>query len=112
MSTPNTISIDNIEYVRKDSITTPAGPPTPHRIVVADRGWVFVGPTEQHEEGSLTISSAKCIRIWGTDEAKPGLGYLAEHGPTSKTKLDASGTVRIPVHAVVLTYDTEASLWL
>jgi hypothetical protein len=111
MTTPLTITINQIEYIRKDSITTPAGPPTPHRIVVADRGWVFVGATEQHDDGSLTITNAKCIRVWGTDESKPGLGYLAQHGPTSKTKLDASGTVRVPTHAVVFTLDTDAPLW-
>lgn len=105
MSNPNTITIDDTRYVREDSIPTPAGPPTPTRIVVANRGWVFVGKTTENEDGSLTITDAKCIRRWGTDEKKPGLGYLALHGPTSKTVLDASGTLRIPVSSVVLTMD-------
>lgn len=107
----NTMTINGVEYVRADSITTPAGPPTPYRIVVADRGWVFVGPTTEQEDGSLIITNAKCIRVWGTDETKPGLGYLAQNGPTDKTKLDASGVVRVPTHAVVLTMDTDGALW-
>lgn len=103
------IEINGEQYVKASDV--PAGPPSEYRIVVADRGWVFVGPTTQHEDGSLSITNAQCIRIWGTDESKPGLGYLAANGPTSKTKLDASGTVRIPTHAVVLTLDTSADLW-
>lgn len=108
--TPKTISIDGTDYIRLADM--PAGPPTEYRIVVADRGFVFVGSTIAEEDGSLTITDAKCIRIWGTDESKPGLGWLAQNGPTGKTKLDLSGTVRVPKHAVVMTLDTEASKWL
>lgn len=110
MSQPNTIKIDNVEYVRKTD--TPAGPPTPYRIVVADRGWVFVGATTQHPDWSLTIANARVIRVWGTDSKKPGLGYLALNGPTASTKLDPSGTVRVPAHAVVATFDTDSAKWV
>ncbi len=108
--TPKTISIDGTDYVL--ATDPPAGPPSEYRIVVADRGWVFVGPTLDEDHGGVTISPARCIRYWGTDNDKPGLGYLALNGPTSKTKLDASGTVRVPAHAVVASFDTRASLWL
>lgn len=107
MSTPTTIKIDNQTYVRADK----AGDPTPHRIIVADRGWVFVGATTVGADGSLSISNAKCIRRWGTDDKRSGLGYLALNGPTEKTKLDCSGTVRIPAHSVVATLDTDAGKW-
>lgn len=109
MSSPTTIKIDNVEYIRKTDV--PAGPPTSHRIVVADRGWVFVGSAVSEDDGSVTISNAKVVRYWGTDASKPGLGYLALNGPTSKTKLDPSGTVRIPAHALVATFDTDAAKW-
>ncbi|MBP6774424.1 MAG: hypothetical protein KA154_15610 [Gemmatimonadaceae bacterium] len=105
----DTIQINGVDYIPASQ--SPAGPPTEHRIVVADRGWVFVGPTQALDDGSLVISPAKCIRIWGTDDSKPGLGHLAANGPTSKTKLDPAGTVRIPKHAVVLSLDTEAARW-
>ena len=107
-----TIELNGIEYIRADRLPAPpAGPPSEYRIVVVDRGWVFVGPTQQLDDGSLVVSPANCIRIWGTSETQPGLGYLAANGPTSKTNLDPSGTVRIPSHAVVLALDTEASKW-
>lgn len=108
MSNPTTITIDETKYIRADTVA--AGPPTSMQIVVADRGWVFVGTTS-HDEAGVTISCAKCIRYWGTDNDKPGLGWLALNGPTAKTKLDPSGTVRVPIHALVATFDTEASKW-
>lgn len=110
MSTPKTISVDGVEYIRATDL--PAGPPSEHRIIVADRGWVFVGPTVVEDDGSLTVSPARVIRHWGTDNDKPGLGWLALNGPTSKTKLDASGTVRVPRHALVASFDTDGALWL
>jgi hypothetical protein len=109
VSTPKTISIDGTDYIRASDM--PAGPPSEYRIVVADRGWVFVGPTVDEADGGVTISPARCIRVWGTDESKPGLGYLALNGPTDKTKLDPSGTVRIPQHAVVASFDARESAW-
>jgi len=107
--TPKTISIDGTDYIRVSDL--PAGPPPEYRIVVADRGWVFVGAATTEDDGGITIANAKCIRHWGTDSDKPGLGYLAQNGPTAKTKLDPSGTVRIPTHAVIATFDTEAAKW-
>ena len=105
----DTLTVNGIEYIRAD--TAPAGPPTDHRIIVADRGWVFVGPASTDDNGDIVISPAKCIRYWGTDSAKPGLGYLAMNGPTDKTKLDASGTVRIPANSLVASFDTDGSKW-
>ncbi len=86
----NTISINNIDYVRKDSIQTP-GVLGPIRIIVADKGWVFVGNCEDHADGSVTISNARNIRYWGTTK---GLGELVNGPITNKTKYDDYGTVR------------------
>lgn len=111
MSTPTTITIDDQVYVKQSDL--PAGPPTDFRIIVADRGWVFVGQCVDEEDGSVTINDAKCIRYWGTDNDKPGLGYLALNGPTSKTKIDPCGVVRIPSHARVASFDVKAGTsWL
>jgi len=63
------------------------------RIVIAQRGWIFVG--EYSEEGEHAIlHNAKCIRRWGTTK---GLGQLAEDGPQSSTILDHAGVVRVPM---------------
>ena len=110
MSKPKTISIDGTDYIRADSASKHVGEPPPMRIVVADRGFVFVGYTTVDSSG-IGIANAKCIRVWGTDSDKPGLGWLALNGPTSKTKLDLSGTVRIPTHSIIAMFDTEESKW-
>ena len=109
MTVPTTIVIDGTEYVRKQDV--PAGPPTDYQIIVADRGWVFVGAVSRDHEG-IAIADARCIRVWGTDADKPGLGYLALNGPTAKTKMEPSGTIRVPLHAVVASFDTESAKWL
>lgn len=93
---PETMMIDDVKYVREDSIrkSVEIGE---KRIIVADRGWVFVGDCEDHDDGSVTIRNAKNIRRWGTTN---GLAELA-NGPTSKTVVDAGGTVRCtPIIAI------------
>jgi len=77
------------------------------QIVIAQRGWVFVGDVSRSGE-DVTINSAQCIRRWGTTK---GLGELAKSGPNNKTVLDDMGTVRLHALAVVATLDCEESKW-
>ena len=86
----NTLTLNGVEYVRKDSI--PAGSPVigDVRIVIADRGWVFVGNCQDHDDGTVTITNCRNIRKWGTTA---GLGELA-NGPKSGTVADNYGSVR------------------
>ena len=76
-------------------------------IVVLDRGFVYVGDAEISGDWCV-ITDARNIRYWGTTK---GLGELAQNGPTSKTKLDAVGTVRAPMRAVISVIDTEQDKW-
>jgi len=76
------------------------------RIVVAQRGWVFVGEVEQ-TENEVVISKAKNVRRWGTTK---GLGELST-GPKSATVLDDAGTVRLHPLAVVAQIDCDAEAW-
>ena len=80
----------------------------PTKIVIAQRGWVFVGQVEEASPTQLVIHGAKNIRRWGTSN---GLGEIAMHGPTDRTELDHAGTVRIHPLAVVATLDCDASKW-
>lgn len=97
-NTSNTITIDDVAYVRADSVDVK---PTVKQIVVLQRGWVVVGDTFVDGD-QIIVTDAKVIRIWGTTS---GLGQLALTGPTSKTVLDQAGTVRAHVMSVVLTLD-------
>ena len=93
-STPSpidTLQINGVDYIRADR--GPAASPElgPTQIVVADKGFVFVGNTEDHADGSVTIRNCKNIRYWGTTR---GLGELTT-GPTAKTLSDPYGTVKL-----------------
>ena len=71
------------------------------QIVIAQRGWVFVGDVTR-TESEVTIENAAVVRRWGTTA---GLGQLAQHGPADETRLDPCPTVRIHPLAVIATMD-------
>lgn len=73
-----------------------------NKIVVADRGWIFLGNVSVELNGDQLIDEAKIIRNWGTSK---GLGQIALTGPTPKTILDDAGTVRVPLRSVVAIFD-------
>ena len=103
MSAPNTIKIDNVEYVRADAQPKPDGE---YKIVVLDRGFVYVGVTKI-EGDFVVISNARNIRVWGTTK---GLGELVS-GPLPKTVTDRVGTVRAPLRALISLIDVESGKW-
>lgn len=77
------------------------------QIIIAQRGWVFVGEVGREGE-QVTITNASCIRRWGTTK---GLGELAVNGPQSSTVLDKMGVVRLHALAIVASLDCEESKW-
>ena len=77
------------------------------RIVIAQRGWVFVG--EYSIEGdNVIIDNGGTIRHWGTTK---GLGEIAAGGPTETTIIDRSPRVTLHRLAVVATIDANADKW-
>jgi len=82
--------VNGVTYVPKGS-EAPTHNLGEKRIVVADRGWVFVGDCEDHEDGTVTIRNTQNIRYWGTTR---GLGELVNGPINGKTKHDPYGTVR------------------
>lgn len=69
----------------------------PLAIVVADRGFVYIGRVIVLDSW-VNVYEASNIRYWGTER---GLGQLAIEGPTSKTQVDVIGSVQIPIRAVI-----------
>jgi len=90
--------------------TMPATAPLPTggvlSIVVADRGWIYIGRAEQ-ENDWLTILDARQITRWGTTK---GLNELV-NGPTSNTKLGAPASIRVPMRAVITVIPVVANKW-
>jgi hypothetical protein len=78
-----------------------------YAIAVVDRGFIYVGECE-HNGQWCVIKDASNVRRWGTTA---GLGELAQNGPTKDTVLDATGTVRVPAHALISLIDTDGALW-
>jgi len=105
---PITIKIDNVEYVRADSIPTP--PPTGDlKIVVLKDRWNLVGTLSETKDGQIVMADAKVIRYWGTTA---GLGQLAKDGPTTKTILDPlNQTTQVNPDSVLFLIDCDRSKW-
>ena len=103
MSKPEVIKIDEVEYVRRDSMDGTKGD---IKIVALDRGFVYVGHVEVSADW-VTITRAQNIRSWGTTK---GLGELRD-GPLPNTKLDNVGTVKAPLRALISLIDVEQKAW-
>jgi hypothetical protein len=94
------VTIDGVEYAP----VRPVGGEV--RIVIGQRGWVWVG-YYRHENEVVTLTGARTIRRWGTSV---GLGELAA-GPLGETVLDPTGIVEIHELAVVATIHADAEAW-
>ena len=106
MAKPDTIKIDNVEYVRAVSVNST---PTTKRIAVLDKGWVIVGNiSEKDSNDNYTITDGFVIRRWGTQH---GLGELAEKGPLSDTILDKCLTITLPAKTVLYFMNINESKW-
>jgi hypothetical protein len=77
------------------------------KIVVINNGFVFVCKEYTADEKAVTLTNARCIRVWGTTD---GLGQLVS-GPTKETKLDALiPIISVPEHQIVFTFNV-SSVW-
>lgn len=56
MAAPTTLKIDDVEYVRKDAVPDTEGD---IKIVVPDRGFVYVGYVSREDDFIIIIKNAK-----------------------------------------------------
>lgn len=77
------------------------------QIVIAHRGWVFIGNVVA-TDSEVKIENAKNLRRWGTTK---GLGQLASDGPQDGTVCDDYGTVTIHPLAVVARINVTSEKW-
>jgi hypothetical protein len=104
---PKTIKIDDVEYVRTDSISQYPETTGDIRIVILQRGWVAVGYYSQEGE-KCKLERAHIVRTWGTTK---GLGELAFNGPLANTKLDPAPTMYFHELTVIATMDCVRGKW-
>ena len=106
MSKPETIKIDEVEYVRKDSVSKSIEGDI--KIIILQRGWIMVGKF-QRTGNDCKLYNASVIRKWGTTK---GLGQIACNGPTNDTILDKCyGVVEFDYLTVVAIISVEESKW-
>lgn len=92
MSTPNTITIDSVKYVREDSI---AAQPAGNRcVVVVDRGWIFAGDMTR-ENGRIKLTRALHVFKWES------VGFAGMLENTKKADLRKIADVDIPEDAEI-----------
>jgi len=103
----NEIRLNGIDYVRKDSVTAVKEFTGDIKIVVLQRGWVYIGRFERNGN-DCKLHNAYNIRVWGTTK---GLAELV-NGTTSSTKLDkCDGVVEFDYLTVVHTITVNPKLW-
>lgn len=104
MTTTKAVEIDGVRYIPESEARDLSD--SPIRIVIAQRGWVFVG--RYREDGErVHLADARVIRKWGTSR---GLGELVD-GPLTDTVLDPAGDVTLHVLGVVATIACDGSKW-
>lgn len=108
MGAPETIRIDEQEYIRADAVREPVTGDV--KIVILQRGWVFVGRLDKESDPELwKLNNAAVIRVWGTTK---GLPEIANGGPTNKTVLDkCEGVVEFHPLTVIATLTCRAEKW-
>ena len=106
MGTPETIKIDDVEYVRRD--LHEQAPSGDRHIVVLQRGFIFVGNLDKSNAPEFVLTDAYNVRRWGTSS---GLGELADKGPLTNTKLDKATAVKFHELTVVLMIPCNESNW-
>jgi len=97
--------IEGITYVPKGSETKQYDGDI--KIVVLQRGWVYVGKFERNGN-DCKLHNSYCIRTWGTTK---GLAELV-NGVTSSTKLDkCEGIVEFDWLTVISTITVDKNKW-
>jgi len=104
----NELEINGVTYVQKNqNATLSAANVNPIKIVILQRGWVYIGRFER-DGNDCKLFNAFCIRKWGTEK---GLVQLV-NGPTSNTVLDkCEGVVEFDYLTLVHSITVNASKW-
>ena len=104
----NEVELNGVIYIRKDSVKQTQEYTGDIKIVVLQRGWVYVGRFEKNGD-DCKLHNASCIRVWGTTK---GLQELV-NGATTTTKLDkCEGVVEFDWLTVVHTITVNQQKWV
>lgn len=102
MEKPLVISIDGVDYVRRD--TVPEVPIGNRAVVVVDRGWIWAGDVEE-KDGKIILTRAVWVFRWsgvGFDGviANPKSDQVTLKKMTNPVEIPAGSEIfRVPVKA-------------
>ena len=103
----NEVEINGVKYIRKDSVKEVKEFTGDIKIVILQRGWVYIGRFERNGN-DCKLHNAYNIRVWGTSKGLPEL----VNGATSKTVLDkCDGVVEFDWLTVIHTITCNRSAW-
>lgn len=106
--TDNEIEVSGVKSTRKGLIPFAAKQADDVRIVVLQRGWVYVGNFTRNADNICRLTNASNIRVWGTSKGLPEL----VNGPTKNTILDkCDGAVEFDWLTVVHTITCNSAKW-
>ena len=74
---------------------------TDHIIVIAQRGWIFIGLKDKSKKNEIVLLNAQVVRSWSNGK---GIGGLAEKDD-SAYKRDDVGTIRLANEAIIASID-------
>ena len=105
--TDKCVKINGKIYLPEDSINKSPNYTGDIKIVVLQRGWIYIGRFLK-EGNHCKLINAYCIRTWGTTK---GLQELV-NGATSSTKLDkCEGVVEFDWLTVIHTITVKEGAW-
>jgi hypothetical protein len=103
----NELEVNGVKYVKKDSIVMQKEHDGDIKIVVLQRGWVYIGRFER-TGNDCKLHNAYNIRVWGTTKGLPEL----VNGATKDTKLDkCEGVVEFDWLTVIHTIAVKKESW-
>jgi hypothetical protein len=96
MSSPDTILVGDVTYIREDLAKTAVKPNGNRCVVVADRGWIFAGDLTE-ENGRIQLARAINVVRWS------GVGFdgMIENPKSDKVVLKSVADVDLPAGAEV-----------
>jgi len=100
MSKPETITIDDVKYIRADSVVVkPSGN---RAVVVVDRGWIFAGDIVR-ENGRIKLSRAIHVFRWESI----GFDGVIKNPKSNKVTLKQLADVDMPADAEIFSIPVE-----
>ena len=101
MSKPETITIDDVKYIRADSVVVkPSGN---RAVVVVDRGWIFAGDIVR-ENGRIKLSRAIHVFRWESI----GFDGVIKNPKSNKVTLKPLADVDMPADAEIFSIPVES----